>query len=272
MLEANNISSGYGKKIIVDNVSISLKRGEFVCILGSNGCGKTTLLKTILGFIKPVNGEVLVDNFPINNLKEIDMAKKIAYIPQAHIPPFPFTVEDVVIMGRTPYLEKNSSPSKKDTQLANLSMERMGILHLKKNPYTKLSGGQQQLTMIARALVQDTDFILMDEPTANLDFGNEYRVLEEVYSLSRLYNKGVIMVTHNPNHVFSFADKVVIMKNGNIHKTGYPTDKITEETLKYIYNTEVKVVDIPIGKSFNTKICVPNLARINKKYKIRRNK
>lgn len=266
MLQIKDIVSGYGKKVVVNNISMKVKRGDFICILGSNGCGKTTLLKTILGFIKPFNGEIYVDDISIGNLKERELAKKISYIPQAHVPPFPFTVKDVVIMGRTPYLGKGNNPSMEDEKLAHESMERLGILKFENNPYTELSGGQQQLTMIARALVQNTDFIFMDEPTANLDFGNEYKVLEEVYSLAKLYNKGVIMVTHNPNHVFSFADKVIIMKNGKIYKSGYPEDKITEDVLKDIYNTEVKVVGVPIDDSYKTKVCVPNLVRINKKY------
>lgn len=266
MFQIKDIVSGYGKKVVVNNISMKVKRGDFICILGSNGCGKTTLLKTILGFIKPFNGEIYVDDISIGNLKERELAKKISYIPQAHVPPFPFTVKDVVIMGRTPYLGKGNNPSMEDEKLAHESMERLGILKFENNPYTELSGGQQQLTMIARALVQNTDFIFMDEPTANLDFGNEYKVLEEVYSLAKLYNKGVIMVTHNPNHVFSFADKVIIMKNGKIYKSGYPEDKITEDVLKDIYNTEVKVVGVPIDDSYKTKVCVPNLVRINKKY------
>lgn len=266
MLKIKEIVSGYGKKVVVDNISMEVRRGDFICILGSNGCGKTTLLKTILGFIKPIHGEIYVDNISLGNLKEKDLAKKVAYIPQAHVPPFPFTVKDVVIMGRTPYLGKSSSPSVKDEKLAHESMERFGILKFKNNPYTELSGGQQQLTMIARALVQNTDYIFMDEPTANLDFGNEYKVLEEVYSLAKLYNKGVIMVTHNPNHVFSFADKVIIMKDGKIYRSGYPDENITEDALRDIYNTEVKVVGVPIDDSYKTKVCVPNLVRINKKY------
>lgn len=256
MLEVKNLVSGYGKNDIVKNVSFKMEKGSFVCILGANGCGKTTLLKTILCMLPLRSGDVIIDDQNLHKMPEIERAKKIAYIPQAHMPPFPYTVEDVVLMGRTPYLDALSRITKQDKEISRIAMEHLGIIHLAKLCYTQLSGGQRQLVIIARAIAQEPDILIMDEPTNNLDFGNQYRVLEKVSGLVTT-GLGVLMVTHDPDHALYCNDKVLIMENGKIIDKGSAQNIITKERIERLYDTRVKMVTVPLDESRFTSVCVP---------------
>lgn len=256
MLEVKGLVSGYGKNDIVKNVSFNMEKKSFTCILGANGCGKTTLLKTILCMLPSRSGKVLLDGQDINKMPEIERAKRLAYIPQAHMPPFPFSVEDVVLMGRTPYLDPLSRITKQDKEISENAMEQLGILHLAKRSYTQLSGGQRQLVIIARAITQEPDILIMDEPTNNLDFGNQYRVLEKVTSLVTS-GLGVMMVTHDPDHALYCNDKVIIMENGKIIEKGSSHSIITKERIESLYDTRVKMVTVPIDENRFTSVCVP---------------
>lgn len=260
MLTVSNVYSGYGKKDVLKDISFQMEKGQFICILGANGCGKTTLLKTLLGLIKPSRGTVALYGKNIYELKEIELAQKIAYIPQAHIPPFPFTVQDVILMGRTPYINKMAIPSEGDLKIARMAMEQLGIQNLAPLKYTELSGGQRQMVIIARALTQEPDILLMDEPTANLDFGNQHIVLEQIYRLSRS-GMSVILVSHNPNHALLCADKVIIMKEGQIMDMGTPATVITAESMRTLYNTEVAFtsLDLPGKRKLSVCVSIPTL-------------
>jgi iron complex transport system ATP-binding protein len=256
MLKVCGVHAGYGGEDILNNVSFSMEKGEFVCILGSNGCGKTTLLKTILGLIPARCGKVLFLGEDIHKMREKDLAKKIAYIPQAHNPPFPFTVEDVVLMGRTPYLNKMSRVTQKDLDVAENAMEQIGILPLAKRRYTELSGGQRQMVIIARALAQEPELLIMDEPTASLDFGNQYITLEQMARLSKA-GMSVLMVTHNPDHALYCAYKTIIMRNGEIVEIGKSKSVINEISMQKLYNTEIKMAAVQLSKERSVSVCVP---------------
>ncbi len=162
MLNVRGLRCGYEKVEIVHGVDFAVGEGEFVCILGPNGCGKTTTLKTVLGLLRPLGGEISMDGVACAGLSEAERAKLFAYIPQAHTPPFPFTVADVVLLGRTPYINKLAQVSDADKAVAFGALERMGIVELAHVPYTRLSGGQQQLGLIARALAQEPRMLVMD--------------------------------------------------------------------------------------------------------------
>ena len=172
MIDVRDITFSYGAEPVLRDVSFQVESGQFVCILGANGCGKTTLLKTMLGFFRPQGGSVLLDGENVHTMDVRRMAQKVAYIPQSHVPPFPYRVIDVVLMGRTPYLSRTYRPTQEDYQIAMDALERLGITCLADRRYTALSGGQRQLVIIARAIAQQTGTIIMDEPTASLDFGN----------------------------------------------------------------------------------------------------
>ena len=259
LLEVKNLVCGYGRKHpveIVHGVSFDVDPGEFVCIIGANGCGKTTTLKAIMGLLPAMSGEVSINGENIAHMKERDLAKKFAYIPQAHTPPFPFTVADVVLMGRTPYINKLAQTTEHDRMVAYQALRLLGIEELAEKDYTNLSGGQQQLVLIARALTQQSEILIMDEPTAALDFGNQHLVLSRMRMLSKM-GKAVIMVTHDPDHALVCSDKVIVMDKGSVLKNGTPQECITTEILKHIYSTNARVMDVEVTPGSMKRVCIP---------------
>lgn len=256
MLSVRNLHAGYDDTEIVHGVSFDVADGEFCCIIGSNGCGKTTLLKNLLGLIKPWEGTVTMDGDNVLELPEREMARRFAYIPQAHTPPFPYSVRDMVILGRTPYLNRMAIVSPEDRLVAYRSMKQLGIENLADETYTDLSGGQRQLVLIARALTQQPKVLIMDEPTASLDFGNQQLVLSRMKTLSS-QGMSVIMVTHDPDHALYCADRVVVMKKGRVIKDGTAEETITTQTLQDIYQTQVQVLDVTLADGKVKRVCVP---------------
>ncbi|WP_418421703.1 ABC transporter ATP-binding protein [Anaerotruncus colihominis] len=256
MIQVRDVEFSYGKQKVLKGISFCMEKGEFVCVLGANGCGKTTLLKSILAFLTPQHGQVLLYGKDIHQMDERERARKIAYIPQYHTPPFPFTVRDVVLMGRTPHLSRICRPTEKDCRIADESMERLGIAHYANKSYTALSGGQRQMVVIARALAQQPDLLIMDEPTASLDFGNQYLVLAQVKKLAR-EGMGVLMVTHNPDHAFYCADRIIAMEDGKILSMGDAGKVINEAVMKAVYHMPVKVRSVSLGEGLDATICIP---------------
>lgn len=258
MLEVRGLRTGYGKTEIVHGVDMDVDAGEFVCILGPNGCGKSTTLKTILGLIKPMGGTVTMDGKDTTHMREQERAKLFAYIPQAHTPPFPFTVADVVILGRTPYVNGGLARVKdEDKRIAFDCLERMNITHLANHPYTELSGGQQQLVLIARALTQEPRLLIMDEPTASLDFGNQQLVLQQMRYLADS-GTSVLMVTHDPDHALFCAHRVIVMEAGRVIAQGNPNTTLDSACLQRIYHTNVKVLDVELDGQLQ-RVCIPVL-------------
>lgn len=259
LLEVRDLRCGYGKKKpveIVHGVSFDVDGGEFVCIIGSNGCGKTTTLKAVMGLLPALGGSVRFNGKDLSSMDVREKAKAFAYIPQAHTPPFPFSVADVVMMGRTPYVNRLSRTTERDKKIAGHALDLLGIRHLAEKEYTNLSGGQRQLVLIARALTQESDILIMDEPTAALDFGNQHLVLSCMKTLSSL-GKAVIMVTHDPDHALYCADRVVVMGKGDIIKTGTSAECITTDVLKQIYGSITKVFDVEVEPGRVERVCVP---------------
>ena len=259
LLEVQNLRCGYGKRHeieIIHGVSFSVDTDEFVCVIGANGCGKTTILKALMGLLPATEGTISVRGQDIANMHETERAKHFAYIPQAHIPPFPFSVSDVVIMGRTPYINRLARITERDRVVAYQSIELLGITDLAHKAYTTLSGGQQQLVLIARALTQQSDILVMDEPTASLDFGNQQMVLSRVKTLARM-GKAVVMVTHDPDQALFCADRVIVMDEGEIIADGTPGACITTEMLHRIYNTNARVIDVAVEPGKTERVCIP---------------
>lgn len=260
MIDVRDITFSYGAEPVLRDVSFQVESGQFVCILGANGCGKTTLLKTMLGFFRPQGGSVLLDGENVHTMDVRRMAQKVAYIPQSHVPPFPFRVIDVVLMGRTPYLSRTYRPTQEDHQIAMDALERLGITSLADRRYTALSGGQRQLVIIARAIAQQTGIIIMDEPTASLDFGNQYLVLAQLLKLKQQH-MSIVMVTHNPEHAIYCADRIIAMRDGRVLMDGTTEQIITEPLLREIYGMDVKVRNVPLEGNACTTVCIPSPAR-----------
>lgn len=251
-MEMNGCSFSYdNKENIFENIGFSVTRGDIFCILGANGTGKTTLIKCLTGLMKPNHGEIFINGKDMNSFSHSDLAKKIGYIPQIHNSTFPFTVLDVVLMGRSPHLDIFESPSEKDYKIALKSLESLNITHMKDNPYTEISGGEQQLVFIARVLTQEPNILILDEPTSHLDFGNQIRTLEIIKKLAAS-GLAVIMSSHFPDHAFISANKVALMDEKRFIDIGTPETVITEENMKKIYGIDVKVLNI--GKRI---ACIP---------------
>jgi iron complex transport system ATP-binding protein len=256
-LKIEHLCCGYGKKIIVNDFSSSVESGEILCILGPNGVGKTTLFKTILGHLPRSAGEVYIDNRSFFEMKQKERAQQISYVPQAHHVPFAFTVLDVVTMGRIAHADWFSSPGKKDEEVAWDALERLEISHLGNRIFTEISGGERQMVLIARALAQQSHFLMMDEPTSNLDFGNQAKVLAAVRKLAD-QGMGIIMTTHDPDHVFLCNANVILMMRGGEILTGTADEIVTPEHMLQAYSVPVLVEQININNK-KTKVCQPVL-------------
>lgn len=258
ILEIKNAVCGYGSKSVIKNISTTVKSGEILCILGPNGVGKTTLFKTILGFLKLQGGEILLDGKNTKSWSKKQLARMISYVPQTHTPPFPFKVLDVVLMGRTAHIGMFSTPSKYDKEIAEAAINDLNISYLKDKIYTEISGGERQMVLIARALAQQSKILVMDEPTSNLDFGNQIRVLEQINNLAKK-GLGVIMTSHFPDHAFLCSTKVALMQKNNKFTVGNMNDIITEENLKSAYGVNVKIISTENSYGEKIKSCVPLL-------------
>ena len=252
LFEVRNISFDYGGEEIFSDISFSIGRGDVLCILGPNGTGKTTLIKCLNGWHEVNSGEILINGENIKKLSFKQISKHIGYIPQAHIPSFPFQVFDVVLMGRAPYLNLTDSPKKEDKKIALDALKTLGIEDLKDKEYTNLSGGERQLVFLARVLCQKPDILILDEPTSHLDFGNQIKFLEIIDILAKS-GLSIIMSSHFPDHAFLSSTKVAILKNKRFIDFGVPDDVVTEENLKKAYSIDVKLMELDDRR----KVCVP---------------
>lgn len=258
-LELLDVSCGYGQKNILKNITFSIENGKVLCILGPNGVGKSTLFKTILGFLKLQHGSILLDGESILNWSRRRLAKSIAYVPQAQAQPSPFSVLEVVTMGRTAHLRSFESPSKKDFEIAESSLERLEILFLKNRIFSELSGGERQMVLIARALTQQPQVLVMDEPTSNLDFGNQGRVLKQI---KRLAQSGlcIVMTSHFPDHAYLCSAKVILLQKDKSYQIGVFDEVVTEENLRKAYEIDVKIIHTVDDKGTVIKACIPVLS------------
>jgi iron complex transport system ATP-binding protein len=255
LLSADDLAIGYASRSVGRDLNLELQAGEVFCLLGPNGCGKTTLFKTLLGLLPAQGGTVRLRGTDIAALSRAEIARTLAYVPQMQSSAFPFTAEAIVLMGRVIHRPAFASPSKEDRAIARHALERLGIGALAERDVTRLSGGQRQLVGIARALAQQAALIVMDEPTASLDFGNQARVLAEIRHLAA-QGVGILLSTHDPDHAFALASRVALMKNGAIVAQGNVADVMQQERLEDIYNVPVCLANLPNGQ----KICAPDFA------------
>ena len=240
LLSVKNLACGYHGKAVLPPISFDVFPGELFVMLGPNGVGKTTLFKTILGLIPKIEGEVFLSGSP-SNAKGAS-TKSIAYVPQAHAPSFSFTVEEIVLMGRTPRIKTFSTPSENDRALAQSALGELGLEHLAHRSYTEISGGERQLVLIARALVQEPDIIVMDEPASSLDLGNQAKLLHLLSNLTKKRNLAALMTTHNPDHAFLVADKALLLtKDSSL--CGTTNEVLTEHNLSHAYSAPIAILE-----------------------------
>jgi iron complex transport system ATP-binding protein len=259
MITLDNIKCGYGKKVILKNISSTINKGEITCLLGKNGAGKTTLFKTILGILPVLGGSILYNNKTINAFNSRQFARYISYVPQAHGTPFTFSVFDVVLMGQ--YASSDNiwgKPGKKSKEIAYDCINSLGINHLANKPFSKLSGGEKQMVLIARAMAQQPDFIAMDEPTANLDMSNQIKVLQ-LANLLKNKGYGVIMNTHDPDQALNYADKVIMLQDGKIMVCGEPKNVINSNTISKLYDTDIEIISAITQSGECKTVCIHSI-------------
>ena len=252
-IEVQNLSFSYGDRPVLHDISFRVEKGEFLSILGPNGVGKSTLFRCVLGLLSGYTGQVLVDGADSRSFSVREAARPIAYIPQSSHPIFNYSVFDIVLMGRTSGLSTFRSPKKKDAELCRWALEKVGIPHLSDRCFHRLSGGEQQLVLIARALVQKAPILMLDEPTASLDFGNQLLVLEQCRNLAR-EGYTVIQTTHNPEQSYQYSDRILTLQHGRVLAEGTPKEVLTEKTIRALYGVEVDVVSL---RDDRARICLP---------------
>ena len=254
-IEVKNLRFRYGARPVIGDVSFTAEKGELLAVLGPNGVGKSTLFRCLLGFLKPVGGEILVDGKELTAYSRRELAKKIAYIPQSHTPAFDHTVLDSVLMGMTAQLRVFEQPGQAQREKAMQMLRALGIEKLSSRSCMKISGGERQLMLLARALVQDASMLIVDEPTANLDYGNSCRVMERVKKLGQT-GYTIIFSTHDPNQAFSYATKVLALKDGGVMAVGAPEAVLTEDVLSRLYGIPVARCEMETVFGRKT-ICMP---------------
>jgi iron complex transport system ATP-binding protein len=238
-LAGRDLTIGYSDRVVGRSLDVALARGEVLALLGPNGSGKTTLLKTLLGILSPQAGEVAIAGRSLGAIPVRERARLIAYVPQVHMPTFAFTVESVVLMGRTAHGNLFSRPSAHDRAVAARALEQFGIAGLASRPYTMISGGERQLVLLARALAQEPQFVVLDEPTASLDFGNQGKVMREMRALAKA-GHGVLFTTHDPNHALRAADRAYLLRAGERIAEGAVGTVLTRAQLEELYRAPVE--------------------------------
>uniref|UniRef100_A0A7C2AIK5 ABC transporter ATP-binding protein n=1 Tax=Pseudomonas graminis TaxID=158627 RepID=A0A7C2AIK5_9PSED len=241
-LQARQLSYRIGDRLILDNVCLDIKAGDNIALLGANGAGKSTLMKLLLGLLTPHAGEVLIDGQPMGSMKRRAVARQIAYVPQSHVPSFPFSVAHIVGQGRLPNVGLSHAPSRDDQTYVQQALTDLGILHLSERPYTELSGGERQLVLIARAMVQRANIIILDEPVTGLDYGHQLRLLA---LLKRLAAQGISLLssTHRPEHALASANRVLVLHEGRLIADGAPHDVIDSALMARLYQVAVEQID-----------------------------
>jgi iron complex transport system ATP-binding protein len=256
MLTVQSLAFGFPGRTIGRDVSFALEAGEVMCVLGPNGGGKTTLFRTLLGLLPPHAGTITIDAAPLQSLSRTEVARRVGYVPQGHAGYFAYTVREFVLMGRTAHLGIFSSPAKRDGMVAERALESLGIAHLGDKPVTEISGGERQLALVARALAQEPKLLVLDEPTASLDFGNQVRVLQRVSALAAS-GISILFSSHDPDHAFLCARRALLLAGGRVLEIGAPRAVIRPDTLQRLYGVSVSVIDL--GGGGHT--CLPAIRR-----------
>lgn len=251
-ITVKGLSFSYGTRSVLSDVSFSVAQGRLLSVLGPNGVGKSTLFRCILGLIRGYEGSISVDGIDVKGMGARELARRVAYIPQSSYPAFSYTVHDMVLMGTSSRSYLFSPPGKDQEAAVGSSLERLGIAHLAGRAYTQLSGGERQLVLIARALAQQSPVLLMDEPTANLDYGNQLRVLSQIRNLAE-EGYTILQSTHNPEQAYLFSHEILAMQQGRVLAYGAPQDVFNAALIHDLYGVDVDVESLRNDKM---RVCI----------------
>ena len=252
-MKIENLHFSYGSRKVLKGVSFGIDDSGFVSVLGPNGAGKSTLFRCMLGLLEPSEGSVHICGRNIRQMPPAELSHRVAYIPQSHTPVFNFSVFDMVLMGTTAQLSRFSSPGKKEAQLAEAAMERIGISHLRSRGCGNISGGELQLALIARAIAQQAKILVMDEPSASLDYGNKLRLMETVKGLTR-QGYTVIQSTHDPDQAYLYSDQILALYDGKLLARGTPRETISSSLISRLYGVDVEVCSMHRD---DVRVCIP---------------
>ncbi|HOP46283.1 MAG TPA: heme ABC transporter ATP-binding protein [Desulfobacteraceae bacterium] len=246
-IRVKNLRYSYGDDIVLKKISFSITKGDFFIIIGPNGSGKTTLMRIIAGILKPDEGKVDILGSPFRDYSRRSIAKIIAFVPQMEPVDFPFVVKDVVLMGRSPHQGMLGLEQKHDLEITKQAMEFTGVEHLSRRRLDQLSGGERQRVFIARAICQDPQIILLDEPTASLDLRHQVRLMDLMERLKQERGITVIMVSHDVNLAAMYCDQLLLLKEGQALSLGPPNEVLTFQTLEKAYGCTLLVDKSPLG-------------------------
>lgn len=255
-VDIENLRFSYGDHAVLKGISFQVEPGELVALLGPNGAGKSTLMRCLLGFLREYSGKIRVGGRDTREMTRTELAQEIAYIPQSVAMVFNYQVLDMVLMGVTASLGVLSSPKRTHREKALRLLEELGIGHLAERGYEELSGGERQLVLLARALIQDAGILVMDEPTANLDYGNQNRVMARVAQLTRA-GYIVFFSTHDPNQALLYASRALTLWRGRILTDGAPSEVLTEDTLSRLYGIDVERTAFVTTDGHPRTVCIP---------------
>ncbi|AYD39950.1 ABC transporter ATP-binding protein [Clostridium fermenticellae] len=244
-IDIKDLHFSFDKTEILHKININFTKNKFYSIIGPNGSGKTTLLKNISKILKPTTKSIFLDNIDILDFKNSSLARKLAVVPQNTTIDFDFTALDIVLMGRSPYLSRFESESKKDYRLAKNAMNMTNTWQLRDKIINQLSGGEKQRVLIARALAQNTDIILMDEPISHLDLHHQIEILDTIKLLTKSIT--IVAVLHDLNLASQYSDYIILMDNGSIITSGTPDEVITEKNIKGVYKIDMCMIKNPIN-------------------------
>ena len=246
MISGKNLKVGYEQKIIIEDLSIKVNKGEVVSIIGPNGCGKSTLLKTLSRMIKPISGNVYLEDKNIKDIKNKKISQKICLLSQHNNAPLDLTVEELVYFGRMPHKKWYETKTTEDKEIVDWAIENSGLIKYKNTPIGALSGGVRQRAYVAQALCQKPDVLLLDEPTTYLDISYQLEVMELVRTINEKFNITIVMVLHELNQASKYSDRLIIMKKGCIVSDGCPNKIVNKEVIKDVYNIECDIEKDPI--------------------------
>lgn len=245
MLKVDNVSFAYKSDEILHNISFNVRPGRIVGIVGPNGCGKTTLLKCLNKTLSPFEGVVFLNDSSIKEFSCKEIAREVGMVPQFSASSLPFTVMDIVMMGRDPHIKGLGGETKHDVEIVCEAMEMTGILHLARRASTELSGGEMQRVVIARAFTQEPRVLLLDEPTSSLDIKYQLEIIRVLKEITMRKNIASILVSHDLNMTARYCDELIVMSQGKIAAAGTPKDVLTVDLIKEVYGIETKIYRNP---------------------------
>ncbi|AVR00890.1 putative siderophore transport system ATP-binding protein YusV [Oceanobacillus picturae] len=249
MIQVEDVQVGYGDALIIDSLNLTIPKGKITTVIGPNGCGKSTLIKTIARILKANSGAIYLDGKAISRTSTKDIARKMAILPQSAEAPAGLTVRELITYGRFPHQSKFGKQKQEDLDAIDWALEATGLTELESRPVEALSGGQRQRVWIAMALAQDTEVVILDEPTTYLDMAHQLDILQLLDKLNKEQNKTIVMVLHDLNHASRFSHNLIAMRDGKVLQQGAPHEVMTAPNLQDVFQIQAMLTVCPFSQN-----------------------